>query len=127
MRVSKLSSPSTNLEGENDINPVIDTVAIDRGIGYHLFQSEECIPAANMSNYPKAPKKTTSVSVAESLLAEAKALGINVSQAAEEGLAKAVSTKRAEQWIQENWDAIPKLESEYVEEHGLPLAKYRMF
>jgi post-segregation antitoxin (ccd killing protein) len=32
-----------------------------------------------------APKKTTSVTLAEPLLAEAKALGINVSQAAEEG------------------------------------------
>jgi antitoxin CcdA len=80
----------------------------------------------NMSNYARAPKKTTSVSVAEALLAEAKVLGINVSQAAEEGLAKAVSTKRAEQWIQENWDAIQS-SNEYVEKHGLPLAKYRMF
>lgn len=79
-----------------------------------------------MSSYARAPKKTTSVSVAESLLAEAKALGINVSQAAEAGLAKAVSTKRAEQWIQENWDAIQS-SNEYVEKHGLPLAKYRMF
>jgi antitoxin CcdA len=82
--------------------------------------------ACNMTNYARAPKKTTSVSVAEPLLAEAKALGINVSQAAEEGLAKAVSTKRSEQWIQENWDAIQS-SNEYVEKHGLPLAKYRMF
>lgn len=82
--------------------------------------------ACNMSKYARAPKKTTSVSVAEPLLAEAKVLGINVSQAAEEGLAKAVSTKRAEQWIQENWDAIQS-SNEYVEKHGLPLAKYRMF
>ncbi|HEY1899932.1 MAG TPA: type II toxin-antitoxin system CcdA family antitoxin [Steroidobacteraceae bacterium] len=79
-----------------------------------------------MSNYATAPKKTTSVSVAEGLLAEAKTLGINISQAAEAGLAKAVATKRAELWIQENWEAIQS-SNEYVEKHGLPLAKYRMF
>jgi antitoxin CcdA len=79
-----------------------------------------------MSNHAAAPKKTTSVSLAESLLAEAKVLGINVSQAAEEGLAKAVSAKRAELWIQENWEAIQS-SNEYVEKHGLPLGKYRMF
>jgi antitoxin CcdA len=79
-----------------------------------------------MSSYATAPKKTTSVSLAEPLLAEAKSLGINVSQAAEEGLAKAVSLKREERWIQENWDAIQS-SNEYVERHGLPLAKFRMF
>jgi antitoxin CcdA len=79
-----------------------------------------------MSKYAAAPKKTTSVSVAEPLLAEARTLGINVSQAAEEGLAKAVATKRAQLWIQENRDAIQS-SNEYVEKYGLPLAKYRMF
>jgi antitoxin CcdA len=79
-----------------------------------------------MNNYAAVPKKTTSVTMAEPLLAEAKALGINVSQAAEEGLAKAVASKRAELWIRENRDAIQS-SNEYVEKHGLPLAKYRMF
>ncbi len=79
-----------------------------------------------MANNAAAPKKATSVSLAESLLTEAKALGINVSQAAEEGLAKAVAMKREERWIRENWDAIQS-SNEYVEQQGLPLAKYRMF
>ena len=79
-----------------------------------------------MNNYAAASKKTTSVTMAEPLLAEAKALGINISQAAEEGLAKAVASKRAELWIRENRDAIQS-SNEYVEKHGLPLAKYRMF
>jgi antitoxin CcdA len=80
----------------------------------------------SMSGYAAAPKKTTSVSVAEPLLAEAKALGVNVSQAAEEGLARAVATKRAELWLRENREAIQS-SNDYVEEHGLPLARYRMF
>ncbi|MBV8399956.1 MAG: type II toxin-antitoxin system CcdA family antitoxin [Acetobacteraceae bacterium] len=79
-----------------------------------------------MSGHAAAPKKTTSVSVAEPLLTEAKTLGVNVSQAAEEGLAKAVAEKRAELWLQENREAIQS-SNEYVEKHGLPLARYRMF
>ncbi len=79
-----------------------------------------------MRNYATAPKKSTSVSLAEPLLAEAKALGINVSQAAEEGVAKAVSAKRGEAWVRENWEAIQDY-NKFVEEHGLILEKYRMF
>ena len=44
----------------------------------------------------RSPKRATKVSLAESLLAEARDLGINVSQAAEAGLARAVADKRAE-------------------------------
>ena len=76
--------------------------------------------------YASAAKKATNVSLAEPLLAEAKALRINVSQAAEAGVAKAVAEKRAEQWVQENRAAFESSNA-YVEKHGLPLAKYRMF
>lgn len=78
------------------------------------------------SNYANAAKKATNVSLAENLLAEAKELRINVSQAAEAGVAKAVAEKRAELWLKENWEAIESSNA-YVEQHGLPLEKYRMF
>ena len=71
-------------------------------------------------------KKATNVSLAENLLAEAKALHINVSQAAESGLARAVAEKRAERWLKENREAIESSNA-YVEKHGLPLEKNRMF
>ena len=71
-------------------------------------------------------KKATNVTLAENLLAEARALRINVSQAAEAGIAKAVAEKRAELWLKENRGAIES-SNDYVEKHGLPLAKYRMF
>ena len=71
-------------------------------------------------------KKATNVSLAEGLLAEAKALHINVSQAAEAGVAKAVAEKRAELWLQENREAIESSNA-YVEKHGLPLEKFKMF
>jgi antitoxin CcdA len=79
-----------------------------------------------MSNYAAAPKKTTSVSLAEPLLAEAKILGINVSQAAEEGVAAAVARRRRERWLQENAAAIQSY-NEFVEKHGMVLDKYRLF
>jgi len=78
------------------------------------------------SNYANIAKKATNVSLAENLLAEAKELRINVSQAAEAGVAKAVAEKRAELWLKENWEAIESSNA-YVEQHGLPLEKYRMF
>lgn len=48
-------------------------------------------PSTNTVN---APKKATNVSLTERLLAEAKALKINISQAAEAGVAQAVAEKR---------------------------------
>ena len=81
---------------------------------------------ATPSNYASAVKKATNVSLAETLLAEAKELRINVSQAAEAGLAKAVAEKRAELWMKENWDAIESSNA-FVDKHGLPLEKHRMF
>ncbi len=81
---------------------------------------------AAISNYGSTPKKATNVSLAEPLLSEAKELRINVSQAAEAGLAKAVAERRAELWLSENREAIESSNT-FVEEHGLPLAKHRMF
>ena len=78
------------------------------------------------SHYASASKKATNVSLAEPLLAEAKELRINISQAAEAGLAKAVAEKHAELWIAENAKAFDCWNT-YVGENGLPLAKYRRF
>lgn len=76
--------------------------------------------------YANATKKPTNVSLAEPLLAEAKELRINVSQAAEAGVAKAVAEKRAELWVTENAKAFACWNA-YVEKNGLPLAKHRTF
>jgi antitoxin CcdA len=76
------------------------------------------------SIYAHAAKKATNVSLAEGLLAEAKALRINVSQAAEAGVARAVAEKRAELWLQENRQAIESSNA-YVDKHGLPLETCR--
>jgi antitoxin CcdA len=71
-------------------------------------------------------RKATNVSLGADLLAEAKALGINVSQAAEAGLAHAVANRRAQQWLQDNHAALESSNT-YVEHQGLPLAGHRQF
>ncbi len=81
---------------------------------------------ATLIQSASSPKRTANVSLAESLLAEAKALRINISQAAEAGLIRAVAEKRAELWRQENQAAIESSNA-FVEQQGLPLAKHRMF
>jgi antitoxin CcdA len=80
----------------------------------------------DMKQRATPPKRATNVTLPEPLLAEARTLGISVSQAAEAGLAQAIAAKRAEHWVRENQQAIQSSNA-YVEKHGLPLAKYRMF
>ena len=74
----------------------------------------------------RGTRKATNVSIGQALLDEAKALNINVSQAAEAGLRVALAHKRTEMWLHENVSALESSNA-YVAEHGLPLAKYRGF
>lgn len=71
-------------------------------------------------------RKATNVSIGEALLVEAKSLRINISQAAEAGLVRAVADKRAELWLEANKDALESSNA-YVDQKGLPLARYRGF
>lgn len=73
-----------------------------------------------------APKRATNVSINERLLAEARALEVNISRAAEAGLAQAIAARRAELWAEENRAALESSNA-YVERNGLPLADYRGF
>jgi len=68
-------------------------------------------------------KKRTNLSIDSQLLFEAKLLGINVSQAAEAGLAQAVKLQKQQRWLKENNQAIES-SNDFVTQHGLPLAKY---
>lgn len=73
-----------------------------------------------------AARKATNVSLDSDLLDAAKELGINVSRACERGLAQQISDARSKRWLEENLEALES-SNRYVEEHGLPLARYRMF
>jgi antitoxin CcdA len=57
---------------------------------------------------------------------EAKALDVNVSRAAEAGIAEAVAAEKTRLWKLENREAIQAL-SDYVEAHGIPLAEFQQF
>ena len=72
------------------------------------------------------PRRPTNVTLSEPLLAEARALSINLSRACKRGLAAAVAAAKARQWLAENRPAIEAW-NDYVERHGLPLAEFRQF
>lgn len=71
-------------------------------------------------------RRSTSMTLDAALLDEAKALGVNISRAAEQGVAAALKAARAEAWKRENAEAIKNYNT-WIEENGLPLAEYRVF
>ncbi|WP_170351151.1 type II toxin-antitoxin system CcdA family antitoxin [Ruegeria atlantica] len=71
-------------------------------------------------------RRPTNLSLDSALLSEAKALKVNLSRAAEEGVRIAVAEAKAEQWKAENAEAL-KSSNAYVEQHGLPLDSFRQF
>lgn len=83
------------------------------------------MPAAARTT-PDSVRKATNVSLDETRLAEAKSLHINISKAAEAGLARAVAERRARLWRETNQAALDSSNA-YIEQNGLPLAKYRSF
>jgi antitoxin CcdA len=71
-------------------------------------------------------RRSVNLSIDAALLAEAKALKVNVSRAADVGIAEAISRRKAELWLEENREAIDQNNS-YFQEHGLPFSEYRGF
>jgi len=71
-------------------------------------------------------RKPTNLSLDSLLLKEAKALKVNLSRAAEEGVRNAVAVAKAAQWQAENATALQS-SNDYVEKHGLPLDTFRQF
>jgi antitoxin CcdA len=74
----------------------------------------------------QATRKSTNLSLDAQLVADAKAMGLNLSETAERAIAEAVREERVRRWQEENREAI-EATNRYVEEHGLPLAEYRQF
>ena len=71
-------------------------------------------------------KRPTNISLDRRLLEEARALGINVSQACEQGLQQRISESKADRWLAESQQAIASSNA-FVEERGLPLGSHRQF
>ena len=79
-------------------------------------------------NAPDRPaaRRATNLHLETDLVDEARSLGVNLSRAAEAGLRRAVAEEKARRWREENREAMLSCNA-WVEEHGLPLAKHRMF
>lgn len=74
----------------------------------------------------QATRRATNITLSAELLTEARELGLNVSQACEQGLKAEIATSRAAQWVRENTDALAS-SNDYVERNGLPLSEFRQF
>ncbi len=73
-----------------------------------------------------SPRRATNVTLPETLLHDARDMGINLSQACERGLATEVANARRQRWLKENRGAMDAWNG-HVAEHGLPLAAFRQF
>lgn len=61
---------------------------------------------SSLSGPRSGAKRATNVSLTENLLSKAKALHINISHAAEAGLAQAIAHRQTELWLEQNKEAI---------------------
>ena len=66
-------------------------------------------------------KQRTNITLNASNLAEARALGLNVSAISDAALAEAVRAAKAETWARENAEAIAERRA-WIESNGTPLA-----
>lgn len=71
-------------------------------------------------------RRPANLSLDAALVDEARALGLNLSAAAEAGLRLAVAEARAARWREENAAALASSNA-WVEARGLPMSRYRPF
>lgn len=57
---------------------------------------------------------------------EARALGLDPEAIAQKAVRDAIKAEKERRWLEENREAI-EAQNAWVEKHGVPLAKYRMF
>lgn len=72
------------------------------------------------------PRRPTNLSLDADLSQEARSFGVNLSQAAEAGVRRAVAEAKADQWRRDNVEAVDS-SNRWVETNGLPLDRYRRF
>jgi antitoxin CcdA len=79
--------------------------------------------------FGQATRRATNLSLNEALVDEARRANINLSQAAERGIAAelaAIKEASAQQWLAEHADTIREI-NDWADKNGLPLAKQRLF
>lgn len=78
------------------------------------------------TRHSPSPRQRTNLTIRAEYIAEARELGINLSEACERGLVTAIAEMRADRWLTENREALDASNS-WVEANGLPLASKRLF
>ena len=73
-----------------------------------------------------AVRQAANLSIDSRLMKEAKGLNVNMSRAAEAGIAEAVAAEKTRLWKLEN-RATMDAWNDYVEKHGIPLKEPRQF
>jgi antitoxin CcdA len=71
-------------------------------------------------------RRATNVSLSPDIVAEARDLDINLSQACERGLVETIAEARAARWLADNRAALDSY-NRFVETTGLPLDRLRLF
>lgn len=79
-----------------------------------------------MSQTAPVPKKATNITLSADVLSEAKALGINLSQACDQFLRDLVRRERERRWQEDHAEFIAAY-NRTVEAEGLPLDEWRSF
>lgn len=72
------------------------------------------------------PRKRTNLTLDPLVLSEARSFGVNLSQAAEAGVRRAVAAAKVEAWKRENAAALESSNA-WSDAHGLPLDQFRQF
>lgn len=73
-----------------------------------------------------AIRQPANLSIDSNLMREAKGLDVNVSRAAEAGIAEAVAAEKTRLWKLEN-RATMDAWNDYIEKSGIPLEEHRQF
>ncbi len=69
-------------------------------------------------------KKTTNITLSADVLADAKAFGIDISQACDDFLRERVKQERERHWLSQNAEFIEEY-NKTIDTEGLPLDQYR--
>lgn len=77
-------------------------------------------------NMQQTRRRATNIALDPTLVADAKAEGINLSRACAAGLAAELKKVREERWLEENREAIAEW-TEWTAKNGLILGEYRQF
>jgi len=84
------------------------------------------MPLNRRSAEVRPARRAANISLNAGILAEAKALGINISRACQGGLEAEIARVRRETWLAENGQALESSNA-FAEANGLPLAGLRQF